>query len=639
MDLPPELMEQVLSHLSNADLGNLAMTCRQMRDWLDPRLASRLKRLVWANPNIVRLIRPEQPEDYGITQEDKLTSDNLQEAEALAVRDKLRGFAEDLYACPMLAKYVKHVFIDYRKLSPENDGFYGCEYLDCVRQFINNFVPKLPTAYEYEYDPEFWMSECGWAATVLVKLNSAESLVLVGCNTHGFQDHVDPITAALSLSSTPGYQQKRLRSLKYLYAWGCSIRSGPGYAPWKFGVLPSVKTLECQEVCGPLPDALGPYKHENDYILRSAPECDRYFHLETLMIRQRYFEQQSFFKIFKYTPYLKRLSYQCISFRGESEFEFSRGLRLSKLRSAIQPLADSLEELTIEVDTMMDLWGFNDGRTIYDYVNLESDDEDSWSLYDVGDEDDDDDEDDSDDEDNSEYEEIDGEKELDSLCLNQELEQLVQQYGYVTSLWGAQGIRNIPNVAIEDIQSSLDRLSLPLVTREPSWSYHQPDFLGSLAHFKKLRNVTVPAIVLQDPWPYSRHDLEPSATVYSDGTAMTAGARKHLKTLLPKSIEHLTLFKLEGTGSPCANCLAEINHGIGCHDREDSLCFRAMDLQMLTAPLSIGHLPNLEQDIQEVLETQTLHFPKLIAVEQKEPRSCRVSAGEEQLWKTSIPYA
>ncbi|KAL8787757.1 MAG: hypothetical protein Q9195_007626 [Heterodermia aff. obscurata] len=142
------------------------MTCRQMRDWLDPRLAARLNRLVWANPNIVQLIRPRHPENYGITQKDMLASDSLPDAEALAVRDNVFRFTEDLYACPMLTKYVKHVFIDYRKLSSTNKGFCGFEGVENVEhmeQLMRYF--KLE---EHEYSPEFWTSTCGLAATILL---------------------------------------------------------------------------------------------------------------------------------------------------------------------------------------------------------------------------------------------------------------------------------------------------------------------------------------------------------------------------------------------------------------------------------------------------------------------------------------
>lgn len=61
-------------------------------------------------------------------------------------------------------------------------------------------------------------------------------------------------------------------------------------------------------------------------------------------------------------------------------------------------------------------------------------------------------------------------------------------------------------------------------------------------------------MVLQDPWPYPGHGRTISAAVYSNGTAI-AGARQHLKDLVPKSIERLTLFKLEGKNWQCIICL------------------------------------------------------------------------------------
>ena len=57
------------------------------------------------------------------------------------------------------------------------------------------------------------------------------------------------------------------------------------------------------------------------------------------------------------------------------------------------------------------------------------------------------------------------------------------------------------------------------------------------------------------------------------------------------------------------------------------------------AVLSLDRLPDLEQDIQDVLEMQTFSFPKLIAVTEKEPRSGCISANEERIWRTFIPYA
>ena len=544
MDLPPELTEQVLSHLSTVDLGNLAMTCRQMRDWLDPKLAGRLKRLVWASPNIVQLIRPQQPENYGITQSDKLASDDLHETEALAVRDNLRGFTEDLYACPMLAKYVKHVFIDYRKLSPANDGFYGFDDVEHVGQLMHYLELEKPA--NHNFDPGSWTSECGLAAMVMLKLTNVESLVLVGCNTRGFGLSRDPITAALPVALSSGCHQKRLRSLKYIYAWGCLGGYGLGYAPWDFAVLPSVKTLECQEIRAP--SSVTPGRHENDdnNLVRRAPEFDRVFQIETLVIRQQGLDRESFFKILKCTPYLKRLSYQRV-YIGQIKWSIAhKGLHLAKLRRAIKPLSDCLEELTIEVEAVQDLWGSNSEQ----YSDIESDDEDGL-YYDTNDKDDGEDEDDSDEEDNSEVDEIGGKKELDSLSLTEELNQLEQRHGTGSSLWSAEGIRDIPNVPIEDIRACLGSFSNQSEIVEPSWDDQQPEFLGSLAHFTKLRNVTVPAIVLQDPWPYPSHRRESSATVYPDGTAM-AGSRKQLRDLLPKSIERLTLLKLQGIGSPCA---------------------------------------------------------------------------------------
>ena len=630
MDLPFELIEQVLLNLSTVDLGNLAMTCRQMRAWLDPKLAARLNRLIWANPNIVQVIRPQQPELYGITQRDQLASENLPDVEPLALRDNLRRLTEDLYACPMLAKYVKHVFIDYRKLNPRHDGFSVFKDVDHMEELMRCFKLK---EHENEYFTSFWMSTCGLAAIVLLKVTNVESLVLVGCNSYCFEYDRDPITAALYVALTPGCQQKRLRSLKHIYAWGSSTHcqsGGSGHAPWEFIALPSLKTLECQDVCGPLPVTFRRHGNYDDHILRRALECDPVLHLETLVIRQQGLGLQSFFKILKYTPCLKRLTYQCISFE-RTKYEHGRGLHLARLRNSIQCLSHCLEELTIKVETMQDLWGFSYGDTDLDCLDNQSNDE--PSIYDDDLDEDDCEDDDSEDDDKSDDTETDWKNELDSLDLTQESEELKRLYGHFPNLWTVQGIQNIPNVAAEDIQASLDRSNVPSNIREPSWDDHQPEFLGSLAYFTRLRNVAVPAMVLQDPWPYPGHGRTISAAVYSNGTAM-AGARQHMKDLLPKSIERLTLFKLEGKNWQCIICLFWTFHDIeSCHSLLWSVLVQDLSgSKNADENLLIEHLPNLKQDIQDVLETQALNFRNLIALEEKETPSCHVSADEERLW-------
>lgn len=118
-ELPPEMLNQVASQLSTVDLGNLAMTFSQMRHLFEPLLSNMLKRLVFANPNSVRLVKPEHPEAYGINEVDFQDLNN-DKADPAAVSESLKLLVEDLYTCPMLAKYVKHVFIDYIKLSSWN---------------------------------------------------------------------------------------------------------------------------------------------------------------------------------------------------------------------------------------------------------------------------------------------------------------------------------------------------------------------------------------------------------------------------------------------------------------------------------------------------------------------------------------
>ena len=55
-------------------------------------------------------------------------------------------------------------------------------------------------------------------------------------------------------------------------------------------------------------------------------------------------------------------------------------------------------------------------------------------------------------------------------------------------------------------------------------------------------------------------------------------------------------------------------------------------LQDTNATSPVDPLPDLHQDIQEVLETQALEFPNLITLEEKETPLCRISIAEERLW-------
>ena len=228
--LPLEMLNTMALHLSAVDLGNLSMTCTQMRNVFDPILANQSKRLVFANPNLVRLIEPEHPAAYGINQEDLADLSN-DEADAADIWENLSLLLKDLYACPTLAKYVKHVFIDYQKLSPLNHHFEQPEGFEEVEHIIRAMEHLEPDEHlDREYEPEFWGSACGLAALVLLILPNIESLVLVGCNCRYYSDR-DPIMAAAGASLTPGSQQVRLRSLKHVYATGCVGGYDPAYSP------------------------------------------------------------------------------------------------------------------------------------------------------------------------------------------------------------------------------------------------------------------------------------------------------------------------------------------------------------------------------------------------------------------------
>jgi hypothetical protein len=111
------------------------MTYWQMRALLNPLLASRLKLLILANPEILRLVKPEYPEQYGIEREDAEGSETG-EVEALAVRNDLLFCVHDLYTFLMVDKYVRHAYIDYRKLSPRNPDFNGFQQVTRVIQLM-----------------------------------------------------------------------------------------------------------------------------------------------------------------------------------------------------------------------------------------------------------------------------------------------------------------------------------------------------------------------------------------------------------------------------------------------------------------------------------------------------------------------
>jgi hypothetical protein len=556
-----------------------------MRALLDPLLASRLKRLILANPNILRLAKPEGPEQYGIKPEDAEGPDTG-EVEALAVRNDLMSYVHDFDACPMLAKYVRHAFIDYRKLSPANHDFNGFQQVKHVIQLMRHL--KLNEYTDRDYGSKYWASTCGLAAMVLLILPNLESLILVGCDSHGYKRR-DPIMAAAAAALGRRGQQIRLCALKTVYAWGCEDSKVEGYAPWGLLVLPSLETLECREVSEPVsirfvPEGTPPRSRCKDHtetLWQCAKTWDQVCRLKSLTVRQTGLDCDSFYHLLEYTPHLKKLRFQCAPLREKLRYDYARGFHAERLGSAIQSLRECLEELTIEVDDVQDLWGFGDWDRDDDpdFIDPELDSEESTE------------------EGSGDEEEVIPEEELKSLGLADEMDEvrneLRSQHQYFTEqqVYGIMIARLRAQVPVEDRQT----LDFPFGSREPCWDDQHFGFLGSLAGFKKLKVITVPANALQDPRAFQKPEDGTSKRMLS-GLCPIPTERKHLKDLLPESIEDLKVIKLQGS------------------------------------------LQGLDEDIEDVLPGKSSCLPNLQNVEVKDPPSYQASESEKQLWKyTPLP--
>ncbi|KAL8914306.1 MAG: hypothetical protein Q9171_001026 [Xanthocarpia ochracea] len=521
VNLPTEIVEMVISNLPTADLGNCAMTNRRLQGILSPRLAKQLKHLVFANPNVLRLVEPNDPEAYGIAHEHTQHLDD-REVDSLVIGDSVGSFIENLFACRMLVKYIKHVFIDYVKLNP---------YVNDIERFGNvgqsaqlQRLLKINENNHHRYPPQYWERITGLTAMLLLMLPNVESLVLVGCRGRAFgTDGLDPIMTAAALALAPGCQQIRLCKLRSVYACGCADTEPGGSNPWEVLVLPSVETFECHQLGVPFqvpwqPPVFSGFDMSIGYhALGMGPIS----YLKVLRIQQRTLDGDTFYELLKRTPYLKILVYQR-RFLGLDRRPAIQGIHLERFRFAIQNLCETLEELTIEVDQVQDLWGLEewDRENDADPTSSEVDFEDSSTEND--------DVEDSDDE-YSEVEEV-----IKKLKFNHELE-----------------------VPLEDTQSSNASDDLASVGQEPSWDDQHPGFLGSLANFKRLKVVRVPALALQDPSLSPHRESRRPTRILFDGTEPEA-TKRHLEDLLPRSIEHLTLFDFEENPSNLDHDIADV---------------------------------------------------------------------------------
>ncbi len=526
VDLPTEILLLVISNLPTADVGNCAMTDRRLQEILSPRVAKQLKHLVFANPNVLRLVEPNDPEAYGIAHEDVRDLDDC-EVDPLVICSSVGSFIETLFACPMLVKYVKHVFIDYGKLNP---------YVDAIERVGNvgqsaqlQRLLKIGENNHHRYPPQYWERITGLTAMLLLMLPNVESLVLLSCRERVFgTDGLDPIMTAVALASAPGCQQIRLCKLRSVYACGCAETEPGGSSPWEVLVLPSVETFECHQL-GVLfqvpwqPHVISELDVSFGY---HAFGMGPISYLKVLRIQQRTLDGDTFYQLLERTPYLKILVYQR-RFLGAERNPYIQGIHLERFGFAIQNLCQTLEELTIEVDHVQDLWGLAgwDREDDADYTSSEADLKDSSTENDDVKEDDDE---------HSEVGEVVKEGNLKSFKFTHELE-----------------------VPLEDTQSSNAWGNLPSFDEEPNWEDQHPGFLGSLAKFERLKVVKLPALALQDPTLSPHREPQGPTRILFDGTEPES-TKRHLKDLLPRSIEHLTLFEFEDDPSYLNHDIADV---------------------------------------------------------------------------------
>ena len=519
--LPAEMLMHILSYLGTVDHGNCAMTCQRLYRLIDPILEQRLKRLVFANPDIMRLVESDDVSRYGIDDHQLQNLDDS-DVDPVVIRDHVLWLAEAFCACPLLVKYIKHVFIDYIQVSEYKLGFQSFDDNGHVFQLHQILKPDQRT--NAGHDIKTCTSISGVVAMLFSILPNVESLVLTNCNPHPnfpLQDSTDLImTAAAADSLSTGSRQTRLCNLRHIYATGCRMTGFESRAPWELLVLPSVESMECRDSNGPLLLENPPMPTSGEsLLLGSAVNWNRVSHLKHLDIRQEVLDYDGFYELIQCMHSLQSLKYKHRLSKQRSGPRLNLGIHAERFGEAIQSLCDTLEELTIEIGDVQDLWGLEDwDRTDdSDFLDTEAESDDSS----VG-------------EDGDTMNIIEGEDDLGEVAHDGILQRL--EFAEDLDLPRELDIYDDdPTFYYEPYQ--------PLVwqSREASWDDLHPGFMGSLANFQCLKTIKLPAMTLQKSRGSGRSDCDRHKTVLYDGLPEDT-SHPRLKDLLPRSLEHLTLF-------------------------------------------------------------------------------------------------
>ena len=277
-------------------------------------------------------------------------------------------------------------------------------------------------------------------------------------------------------------------------------------------------------------------------------------------------------------PCLKRLIYRCnyLIWRGYVDDPSSthRGVHVERLGRAIQLFCQSLEELVIEVSDVRDLWGHDrtqgwDREEDSDFVVSEGgSDESSMDEFD------------SDGCSDDVLFLADGDSEPTAIPSS------VDEFGEILQ----SQLAVLTQDAFADNEIKDDSEVLLSEGREPSWDDQCPTFLVSLAAFRRLKTIKVPAMALQDPGvlQWSGRGVTKVLSDWNHHSSM----RLRMTDLLPRSLECLTLFRLE------------------------------MDRI------------SLDSEIEDILTEKGSKFPNLVSVvKQDQPPWCQASQAEQELWQ------
>lgn len=454
------------------------------------------------------------------------------------------------------------------------------EQVEHIARLLNYLKPEEYT--DREYGSMYWGSACGLAAMILLILPNIESLVLIGCDCRGYVLR-DPVMVGAAAALAPSGQQVRLRSLRRVYASGCVGSYDPGCSPWGLLVLRSIDVIECHHVSTPRFIKPTLQRSDNGALWQYARNWQGVCHLTSLSVRSNGLDCTAFYQLFEYMPNLKRLIYRCIHFtctRDTHDFgRPDRGVHVERLGRAIQALCGSLEELVLEVNDLQDLWGHSlyrdwDREEDSDFTMSEGDSDECGS-------------------DESDFGETDNETEVRHDVGTLQYLHFPDDVNELEEVPQSQSQRGPISHDLSD-DNTLDTNSkdFPSRGREPSWYDDCPTFLGSLTAFKNLKTIRVPGLTLQ-----GHGVLQWSGGITKVHSNWNRGPKmkQQLKDLLPRSLEHLTLFRLHG---------------------ENTM---------------------LEADIVDVWNEKNSRFPNLISAKQQEKPCCQASEDEEQFWKYCIP--